>query len=166
MRGSAVTGTAGSAPRSRARPRRRTRLRRRQGSQAGRSGPRAVDHQSSTAARLVLPAATALDQPSPGPDPARRPRSARLASAVCAVLFLTFLDNTIVSVALADMQTSLKAGVSSLQWIVDGYMLAFAGLMLSAARSATCSAARRSCWRVVLFFAGSLVGRCASTRGR
>jgi hypothetical protein len=52
-------------------------------------------------------------------------RAAALA-ALCAILFLTFLDNTIVSVALADMQTSLKAGVSSLQWIVDGYMLAFA----------------------------------------
>ena len=50
---------------------------------------------------------------------------------LCAVLFLTFLDNTIVSVALADMQTSLRAGVSSLQWIVDGYMLAFTGLMLT-----------------------------------
>ena len=59
------------------------------------------------------------------------PRSARLAlTALCAVLFLTFLDNTIVSVALADMQKSLRTGVSSLQWIVDGYMLAFAGLML------------------------------------
>jgi EmrB/QacA subfamily drug resistance transporter len=52
-------------------------------------------------------------------------------TAVCSVLFLTFLDNTIVSVALANMQTSLKAGVASLQWIVDGYMLAFAALMLS-----------------------------------
>ena len=57
-------------------------------------------------------------------------KSLALAS-VCLVLFLTFLDNTIVSVALADMQTSLKAGVSSLQWIVDGYMLAFAALMLT-----------------------------------
>jgi EmrB/QacA subfamily drug resistance transporter len=52
-------------------------------------------------------------------------------AAVCTVLFLTFLDNTIVSVALANMQTSLKAGVASLQWIVDGYMLAFAALMLT-----------------------------------
>ncbi len=50
---------------------------------------------------------------------------------LCAVLSLTFLDNTMVSVALADMQTSLSAGVSSLQWIVDGYMLAFTGLMLT-----------------------------------
>jgi EmrB/QacA subfamily drug resistance transporter len=50
---------------------------------------------------------------------------------LCAILSLTFLDNTMVSVALADMQTSLSAGVSSLQWIVNGYMLAFTGLMLA-----------------------------------
>ena len=61
-----------------------------------------------------------------------RPAAPPLAlAALCGVLFLTFLDNTIVSVALADMQKSLKSGVSDLQWIVDGYMLAFAGLMLS-----------------------------------
>jgi EmrB/QacA subfamily drug resistance transporter len=51
-------------------------------------------------------------------------------AAVCAVLFLTFLDNTIVSVSLAGVQESLHAGVQSLQWIVNGYMLAFASLML------------------------------------
>lgn len=50
---------------------------------------------------------------------------------VCAVLFLTFLDNTIVSVALADIQNDLHPGVSSLQWIIDGYALVFAALMLT-----------------------------------
>jgi len=57
-------------------------------------------------------------------------RGAALA-AVCAILFITFLDNTIVSVALADIQSSLSVSVSGLQWIVDGYMLAFAALMLT-----------------------------------
>ena len=52
-------------------------------------------------------------------------------AAVCAVLFLTFLDNTIVSVALANIQESLSVSVAGLQWIVDGYMLAFAALMLT-----------------------------------
>lgn len=61
---------------------------------------------------------------------AEHARAAALA-AVSAVLFLTFLDNTIVSVALADIQTSLGVGVTGLQWIVDGYMLAFAALMLT-----------------------------------
>ncbi len=57
-------------------------------------------------------------------------RAAALA-ALCAILFLTFLDNTIVSVALAGIQTSLSVSVTGLQWIVDGYMLAFAALMLT-----------------------------------
>jgi hypothetical protein len=51
----------------------------------------------------------------------RHAREAALA-ALCAILFLTFLDNTIVSVALADVQTSLNSSVTGLQWIVDGYM--------------------------------------------
>jgi hypothetical protein len=32
------------------------------------------------------------------------------------VLFLTFLDNTIMSVVLANVQSALPAGVSALQW--------------------------------------------------
>ena len=60
----------------------------------------------------------------------RHAREAALA-AVCAILFLTFLDNTIVSVALANIQSSLGVSVPGLQWIVNGYMLAFAALMLT-----------------------------------
>lgn len=50
---------------------------------------------------------------------------------LCVVLFLTFLDNTIVSVGLADVQSSLHAGVASLQWVVNGYALTFAAFMLA-----------------------------------
>ena len=46
------------------------------------------------------------------------------------VLFLTFLDNTVVSVALGDIQSTLHAGVSALQWVVGAYALTFAGAML------------------------------------
>jgi EmrB/QacA subfamily drug resistance transporter len=56
----------------------------------------------------------------------------RLALAtLCTLLFLTFLDNTVVSVALGDIQTSLKAGVTDLQWVVGAYALTFASLMLA-----------------------------------
>ncbi len=51
--------------------------------------------------------------------------------ALLLVLFLTFLDNTVVSVVLADVQSALHAGVSALQWVVNGYALAFASLMLT-----------------------------------
>ena len=49
---------------------------------------------------------------------------------LCLVLFLTFLDNTIVSVALGNVQSQLHAGVSALQWVVGAYALTFAGAML------------------------------------
>ena len=57
--------------------------------------------------------------------------SAVALGALSLVLFLTFLDNTIVSVVLADVQSSLHAGVGALQWVVNGYALAFASLMLT-----------------------------------
>ena len=50
---------------------------------------------------------------------------------LCTLLFLTFLDNTIVAVALGSVQTELGAGVSSLQWVVSAYALAFASIMLA-----------------------------------
>jgi EmrB/QacA subfamily drug resistance transporter len=50
---------------------------------------------------------------------------------LCTLLFLTFLDNTVVSVALGDVQTTLKAGVSDLQWVVGAYALTFASIMLA-----------------------------------
>src|ERR1700745_1757170 len=51
-------------------------------------------------------------------------------AALCTLLFLTFLDNTVVSVALASVQADLGAGVSALQWVVGAYALTFAGAML------------------------------------
>ncbi len=57
--------------------------------------------------------------------------SARALVAACATLFLTFLDTTVVSVALPDLQLSSSVGVSDLQWIVDGYLLIFTSLTLA-----------------------------------
>jgi EmrB/QacA subfamily drug resistance transporter len=64
--------------------------------------------------------------------PAPRHGSRGLALAVLTmVLFVTFLDNTIVSVALGSVQAELHAGVSALQWVVGAYALTFAGAMLA-----------------------------------
>jgi EmrB/QacA subfamily drug resistance transporter len=51
-------------------------------------------------------------------------------AALLAVLFLTFLDNTVASAVLTSVQSELHANVSQLQWVVGGYALAFASLML------------------------------------
>ena len=100
------------------------------------------------------------------PHGSRRPALATLT----AVLFLTFLDTTIVSVALADVQSSLHAGVSQLQWVVNGYALTFAALMLAMGTLGD----RLGRKRVMLgglgvFIGGSLFGALApsvSTAGR
>ena len=42
------------------------------------------------------------------------------------------VDNSILNVALPELQTSLHASNSELQWMVDSYTLVFAGLLLSA----------------------------------
>src|SRR5947207_16022559 len=51
---------------------------------------------------------------------------------VCLAAFAINLDTTIVNVALPDLGRQLHATTRDLQWIVDGYNLAFAGLVLTA----------------------------------
>jgi EmrB/QacA subfamily drug resistance transporter len=47
-------------------------------------------------------------------------------------LFAIIMDNTILNVALPTLARDLHASGSDLQWIVDSYVLVFAGLLLSA----------------------------------
>ena len=83
-------------------------------------------------------------------------------AAVCAVLFMTFLDTTIVSVALSDIQSRLHAGVSSLQWVVNGYALTFASLMLIAGSLSDRFGRRKvMLGGLTIFAAGSLLGAVA-----
>jgi EmrB/QacA subfamily drug resistance transporter len=51
--------------------------------------------------------------------------------AVCTGVFMLLLDVTIVNVALPDIQKSLGASLSDLQWVVDAYALALAALLLA-----------------------------------
>jgi predicted MFS family arabinose efflux permease len=47
-------------------------------------------------------------------------------------LFTVNLDNTIINVALPTLARVFSADMSQLQWIIDGYVLPFAGLLLAA----------------------------------
>ncbi|MGH8961568.1 MAG: MFS transporter [Jatrophihabitantaceae bacterium] len=51
---------------------------------------------------------------------------------VCLAAFAINIDTTIVNVALPDLGRQLSATTRDLQWIVDGYNLAFAALVLTA----------------------------------
>ena len=50
---------------------------------------------------------------------------------MCFALAMAMLDNTVVNIALPTIQGELNATVSDLQWIIDGYVLAFASLLLT-----------------------------------
>ena len=50
--------------------------------------------------------------------------------AVCCGYFMVILDVTIVNVAAPAIGRELGASLTDLQWIVDGYTVAFAGLLL------------------------------------
>ncbi|GGQ84449.1 MFS transporter [Streptomyces asoensis] len=64
-------------------------------------------------------------------------------TAVCLGTFMLLLDVTIVIVALPDMARALDASLSDLQWVVDGYALALAALLLGAGATADILGRRR-----------------------
>ncbi|MDH2429421.1 MFS transporter [Sphaerisporangium sp. TRM90804] len=63
--------------------------------------------------------------------------------AVSLATFMTYLDNNIVNVALPTIQKDLGLTLSGLEWIVSGYMLVFAGLLLAGGRLADVFGQRR-----------------------
>jgi EmrB/QacA subfamily drug resistance transporter len=63
--------------------------------------------------------------------------------AVAVGLFMIMLDNTVVNVAVPSIQKDLGVGLSELQWIVTGYALSFAALMLTGGKLADMLGRRR-----------------------
>ena len=57
-------------------------------------------------------------------------------AAVAFGLFMIMLDNTVVNVALPSIAADLGVGLSELEWIVTGYALTFASLMLTGGKLA------------------------------
>src|SRR4051812_39801778 len=58
-------------------------------------------------------------------------RPARILAVMCGGMFLVLLDVTIVNVALPRISARLDLGVAALQWVVDGYAVAIASLLLA-----------------------------------
>jgi MFS transporter, DHA2 family, multidrug resistance protein len=49
---------------------------------------------------------------------------------LCGAMFISAVDMTIVNVALPNISEDLNAGVGELQWVLDGFLVALAGLLL------------------------------------
>jgi EmrB/QacA subfamily drug resistance transporter len=54
--------------------------------------------------------------------------------AMCFALFMIMLDNTVVNVALPSIERDLGSSLSSLEWIINGYTLAFAVFLATGGR--------------------------------
>src|SRR5215204_6225032 len=81
-------------------------------------------------------------------------------------MFISAMDMTIVNVALPDMATDLNAGVGELQWVLDGFLVSLAGLLLVGSGLADRFGRRRVFLAgFVGFAAASVVAAAAQTVG-
>ncbi len=86
---------------------------------------------------------------------------------MCFALAMAMLDNTVVNVALPRISRDLGAGVSELQWIVDGYVLAFASLLLTGGIAGDRYGRRRMFLTgLVIFTVSSLLCGLSQTTGQ
>ena len=84
----------------------------------------------------------------------------------CAAQFMVILDVSVVNVALPSIGRDLHYSATGLQWVVNAYILTFAGFLLLGGRAADLYGRRRVyLFGLALFSAASLVGGFAQTSG-
>jgi EmrB/QacA subfamily drug resistance transporter len=88
---------------------------------------------------------------------------------ILAVLSLSLviigLDNTVMNVALPSIQEELDVSASTLQWIVDAYMLVFAGLLLAAGNLGDRHGRKRALQAGLVIFGVASVGGAFAASG-
>ncbi|MER5530073.1 MFS transporter [Streptomyces sp. NPDC002677] len=93
------------------------------------------------------------------PEPRWTPRLWAVLAVLCLVLFLDGLDVSMVGVALPSIGHDLGMATGSLQWIINGYVLGYGGLMLLGGRTADLLGRRRVFLAALaVFAAASLLG--------
>ncbi|MCZ0985294.1 MFS transporter [Streptomyces diastatochromogenes] len=97
--------------------------------------------------------------PSAAPEPRWTARLWAVLAVLCLVLFLDGLDVSMVGIALPSIGHDLGLATGSLQWIVNGYVLGYGGLMLLGGRTADLLGRRRVFLiALAVFAAASLLG--------
>jgi MFS family permease len=92
----------------------------------------------------------------PPPESGRGPRRWLALAVLCVALLMVNLDNTVLNVALPTLVRDLHATTTELQWIVDAYVLVFAGLLLVAGSVADRVGRKKAfCFGLLAFAAGS-----------
>jgi EmrB/QacA subfamily drug resistance transporter len=94
------------------------------------------------------------------------PRRWRALAVLAVAQFMVVLDATIVNVALPSIHNDLQFSATSLQWVLNGYTLAFGGLLLFGGRLADLLGRRRLFLIGLTVFTGaSLVAGFATSEG-
>ena len=109
---------------------------------------------------------TVTETPDITPRSAPDPRRWLVLAVMSLGTLIVFLDLTVVNTALPAISVDLGATTSDLQWVVDSYVLALAGLLLLAGSIGDRFGRRR--WMsvgLVTFMAGSVVGALSGSIG-
>ncbi len=94
------------------------------------------------------------------------PRRWSAMAVLCLVLVVIGMDNLILNVALPTLVRDLRVSASQLQWIVEGYILAFAGLLLSMGSLGDRFGRKRALTAgLVIFLGGSVASAFAGSAG-
>ncbi|MFI1914628.1 MFS transporter [Nocardia sp. NPDC020380] len=97
------------------------------------------------------------------PAAQRNPKRWLILVVLCLSSLLLVIDNMVLNVAIPEISTDLHAGAQDLQWVIDGYILVFAGLLLtSGSLSDRCGRRLVMIIGLVLFGAASLLAAYAS----
>jgi EmrB/QacA subfamily drug resistance transporter len=101
------------------------------------------------------------------PEPTRDPRRWLILGVLCLSLLVLVIDNTVLNVAIPSLIRHLHASSSDIQWILDAYMLVFAGLLLTAGALSDRYGRRRGLVVGLVVFGGaSLLATLASSPGQ
>ncbi|MEU9017109.1 MFS transporter [Actinomadura sp. NPDC048394] len=112
---------------------------------------------------MTAKSAVAHGSPTDTPHPGRTGPAWLLLAVACAGQFMVILDSSIVNVALPSLDRDLGFSPAGLAWVVNGYLLAFAGFLLLGGRAADLFGHRRTLTAgLVLFSASSLAGGLAT----
>lgn len=99
--------------------------------------------------------------------PPRDPRRWLILGVLCLSLLVLVVDNTVLNVAIPSLVRELHASASDIQWIIDAYILVFAGLLLTAGSLSDRHGRRRGLIiGLVLFGGSSLVATLVHTPGQ
>jgi len=110
-------------------------------------------------------AADAGAPPAPPPEGREGTRPGLLLAVCCVAQFMVILDLSIVNVALPSIQSSLGFSSPDLQWVVDAYVITFAGFLMLGGRAVDYFGQRRTfVVALVLFGLTSLIGGLAPTQ--